>query len=231
MALLGKGALVIWHDPAPEAESDYNEWHSKEHMLERVGVPGFRRGQRAVAISGAPKYFNFYEVDDIATLDSKAYLDRLNDPTPWTRRLVPNIHNNSRTLCRVTASFGAGGVPAFWTMILISPAADRAEELRTWLADEVLPKLVERPGILGAHLVEGERSTSGTDTVEKQLRGGGNEFVDWVVLIGGYDGDLLAGIRSDALSHGNFARNGAASSSVRGIYRLVHCVTEADLPA
>ncbi len=231
MALLGKGALVIWHDPAPEAESDYNEWHSKEHMFERVGVPGFRRGQRAVAISGAPKYFNFYEVDDIATLNSKAYLDRLNDPTPWTRRLVPNIHNNSRTLCRVTASFGAGGVPAFWTMILLSPAADRAEELRTWLADEVLPKLVERPGILGAHLVEGERSTSGTDTVEKQLRGGGNEFVNWVILVGGYDGDLLAGIRSDALSHGNFVRNGAASSSVRGIYRLVHCVMKADLPA
>jgi hypothetical protein len=231
MALLGEGALVIWHDPAPEVESDYNEWHSKEHMFERVGVPGFRRGQRAVAISGAPKYFNFYEVDDIATLDSKAYLDRLNDPTPWTRRLVPNIHNNSRTLCRVTASLGAGGVPAFWTMILLSPAADRAGELRTWLADEALPKLVERPSILGAHLVEGERSTSGTDTVEKQLRGGGNEFVDWVVLVGGYDGDLLAGIRSDTLSDENLARNGAASSSVRGIYRLVHCVTEADLPA
>ena len=70
MALLGKGALVIWHDPEPEAESDYNEWHSKEHMFERVSVPGFRRGHRAVAISGAPKYFNLYEVDDVATLES-----------------------------------------------------------------------------------------------------------------------------------------------------------------
>ncbi|MGH6904724.1 MAG: hypothetical protein ACREIR_18510 [Geminicoccaceae bacterium] len=54
MALLGKGALAIWHDPAPEIESDYNEWHSKEHMYERVGVPGFLRGQRGVAIAGAP---------------------------------------------------------------------------------------------------------------------------------------------------------------------------------
>ena len=231
MALLGKGALVIWHDPAPEAESDYNEWHSKEHMFERVGLPGFRRGQRAVAISGAPRYFNFYEVDDVATLESKAYLDRLNDPTAWTRRVVPNMHNNSRTLCRVTASCGAGGVPALWTMILLSPEADRAEELRIWLADGVLPRLVEGPGILGAHLVEGERSTSGTDTAEKRLRSGGVEFVDWVVLVGGYDGDALAAVRSDALSEENLAEHGAASSRVRGLYRLVHCVTEADLPA
>ena len=82
MGLLGKGALLIWHDPSAEVESDYNEWHSKEHMFERVGIPGFRRGQRAVAISGAPRYFNLYEVDDAETLTSKAYLDRLNDPTP-----------------------------------------------------------------------------------------------------------------------------------------------------
>lgn len=230
MALLGKGALVIWHDPTPEIESDYNEWHSKEHMFERVGIPGFRRGQRAVAISGQPKYFNLYEVDDVAILTSKAYLDRLNDPTPWTRRVVPHMHNNSRTLCRVTASFGAGGVPAFWTMILLSPAAERAGELRSWLAANALPKLIELPGVLGAHLVEGERSTSGTDTVEKRLRGGETEFVDWVILVGGYDSETLAALRADALSDAALGGHGAASSSVRGIYRLVHCVTEADLP-
>ena len=46
MSLLGKGALVIWHDIAAGCEGDYNEWHSKEHLLERVRVPGFRRGYR-----------------------------------------------------------------------------------------------------------------------------------------------------------------------------------------
>ena len=60
MAMLGKGALIIWHDVRDE--TDYNEWHSKEHMLERVGVPGFRRGLRYFAIAGSPKYLNLYEV-------------------------------------------------------------------------------------------------------------------------------------------------------------------------
>ncbi|HSA81257.1 MAG TPA: hypothetical protein VLE23_10565 [Geminicoccaceae bacterium] len=230
MALLGNGALVIWHDPTPEIESDYNEWHSKEHMCERVGVPGFRRGQRGVALTGAPRYFNLYEVDDVATLTSQAYLDRLNDPTPWTRRVVPHMHNNSRTLCRVAASFGAG-VPAFWTMILLAPATGREEELRSWLAERALPQLVPRPGVLGAHLLEGERSASGTDTVEKRLRSGGTEFVDWVILVAGYDAEALAAVPMDALAEATLTDHGAASSRVRGIYRLVHCVTEADLPA
>ena len=228
MALLGKGALVIWHDPAREIESDYNEWHSKEHMYERVGVPGFQRGQRGVAIVGAPKYFNFYEVDDIATLTSKAYLDRLNDPTPWTRRVVPHMRNNSRTLCRVTESLGAA-VPAFWTVILVAPAAGREGRLRTWLAQHCLPGLVDRQGVLGAHLLEGVRSASGTETVEKRLRSGGNELVDWVILVGGYERGALATVGPEALSEGNLAEQGAASSRVRGIYRFVHCVSKADL--
>jgi hypothetical protein len=230
MALLGKGALVIWHDPAPEIESDYNEWHSKEHMYERVGVPGFRRGQRGVALSGAPRYFNLYEVDEVATLTSPAYLERLNDPTSWTRRVVPHVHNNSRTLCRVTASLGAG-VPAFWTMILLAPAAGQEEALRGWLAEKALPQLTARPGMLSAHLLEGERSASGTDTVEKRLRGGGTEFVDWVILVGGYDTEALAAVRADVLTEATLAGHGAASSDVRGIYRLVHCVSETDLSA
>ena len=229
MALLGKGAMVIWHDPAPGIEGDYNEWHSKEHMFERVGIPGFRRGQRAVAISGAPRYFNFYEVDDLETLTGRPYLDRLNDPTPWTRRITPHMNNNSRTLCRVTASFGAGGVPAFWTMILLSPAPGREDALRAWLADDALPELILRPGILCAHLLEGEPTTSGQETVEKKLRGGDNEFVDWVILAGGYESEALAGVRADPLSEPTLAGRGASSSRVRGIYQLVHCVMEADL--
>jgi hypothetical protein len=229
MALLGKGALVIWHDPAPEAESDYNEWHSKEHMYERVGVPGFLRGQRGVAITGAPRYFNFYEVDDFATLTSRAYLDRLNDPTPWTRRVAPQMHNNSRTLCRVTASFGAA-VPAFWATVLVSPAAGAAGRLRARLAQSALPRLLERTGVLGAHLLEGERTASGAETAEKRLRSAATESVDWVILLGGYDSEALAALGADVLSEGNLAAEGAAASRVRGIYRFVHCVSKLDLP-
>ena len=55
MSLMGKGALVIWHDIAAGCETDYEEWHSKEHMLERVGIEGFLRGRgQLVSIDHVP---------------------------------------------------------------------------------------------------------------------------------------------------------------------------------
>ena len=114
-------------------------------------------------------------------------------------------------------------------MILVTPAAAREAALRAWLVDDALPQLARRPGILSAHLLEGDPSTSGTDTAEKRLRGGGNEFVDWVLLIGGYDEEALATLAEEVLTAAVLAAQGAAASRVRGIYRLVHCVTEASV--
>jgi hypothetical protein len=148
MSLLGEGALVIWHDIAAGCESDYNEWHSKEHMLERVAVAGFRRGHRYQARSGSPKFLNLYEVETLATLTSQPYLERLNHPTPWSRKAMGYIRNNNRTLCRVVASVGNGICAEFLT-IQLAGAPGRSGALGRWLT-QAIPALAERPGVLGA---------------------------------------------------------------------------------
>ena len=81
MSLAGLGVVAIWHDIAPEGRDDFYEWHNREHMPERVGIPGFRRGRRFVAIEGRPEYFNLYEADSAETLGGQDYLNRLNAPT------------------------------------------------------------------------------------------------------------------------------------------------------
>jgi hypothetical protein len=227
MALLGQGALVIWHDV--QDETDYNEWHSKEHMLERVAVPGFRRGLRYVALAGAPKYLNLYEVDDVATLTSQPYLDRLNDPTPWTRRALPTMRNNSRTLCRVVASRGGTGICAFLVTVQLAPQRASADALRACLVEEFLPQAVERPGIIGAHLLEGDQAASRTGTEEKRLRGAADAMAASVVLIGGYDADALEAARDDMLARERFVAHGAAIAPTVGLYQLLHAITEPDL--
>jgi hypothetical protein len=227
MALLGQGALVIWHDVRDE--TDYNEWHSKEHMLERVAVPGFRRGLRYVALAGSPKYLNLYEVDDVATLTSRPYLDRLNDPTPWTRRVLPAVYNNSRTLCRVVASRGGAGICAFLLTVQLAPERARTDALRAWLGDEVLAQLAARPGIVGAHLLEGDQRASQTGTEEKRLRGVADAIADWIVLVGGYDAAALQTARGDAFARERLAVHGAAGAPKVGLYRFLHAITEPDL--
>jgi hypothetical protein len=104
MALLGKGVLAIWNDIAPGGEAEFNHWHTRERVPERVGVPGFLRGRRYVAVSGSPKYFTLYETESVETLAGSEYLARLNDPTPRTRRALPLFRNTNRTACRVTLS-------------------------------------------------------------------------------------------------------------------------------
>jgi hypothetical protein len=229
MALLGKGALVIWHDVRDE--TDYNEWHSREHMLERVAVPGFRRGFRYVAVAGSPRYLNLYEVDDLATLTSKPYLDRLQDPTPWTRRVLPKVCNNSRTLCRVSASQGGVGICGFLLTAQLAPRPGGRDALRAWLIDEILPQLVARPGIIGAHLLEGDQAASRTGTEEKRLRGAADAIADWIVLVGGYDAAALEAVGSGPFRQKDLLAQGAAAVPAVGLYQLLHAVTEPDLRA
>jgi len=65
MPLLGTGVLAIWNGLAPGYDAEFVEWHVKEHIPERVGVPGFLRARRYFAVDGAPAYFNFYETETI----------------------------------------------------------------------------------------------------------------------------------------------------------------------
>jgi hypothetical protein len=230
MPLLGKGAMVTWHDAEAAGEADFNEWHSKEHLAERVGVPGFLRGYRFVALEGSPKYFILYEVEDLATLTSKPYLDRLNAPTPWTRRSLATFRNNNRTLCRVLASFGQGGIPGFIGTLQLAPAADRGRQLREHLMTKLLPELITRPGLLTVHLLEGDQAASGLATEEKRLRGTPDRTADLALLLAGYEFDAVRSALAGPLAVASLAGYGAAPTRTEAIYRLLHCLTKADLP-
>ena len=101
------GILAVWNDCTSGAESDYERWYIGEHLPERLGVPGFRRGWRYEAVSADLRYFTYYEVDRPEVLASPAYMERLESPTPWTRRIMKSTFRNaSRTVCELTATFG-----------------------------------------------------------------------------------------------------------------------------
>ena len=227
MSLLGKGALVIWHDIAPGCETDYEEWHSKEHMLERVAVPGFLRGHRGRAISGSPQYINWYEVDDVAVLTSKPYLDRLNDPTPWSQKALGYFRGNNRTLCRVISSVG-NGIAGHLLSLQLAAATGRSAELSDWLS-ATTAELLKQHGVIGAHYLEGDIAASQVETEEKRLREGRDATTDRVLLIGGYDPEALLGLCHGALSSSALLAHGAQQEQPPAIYRVAHCIARADL--
>ncbi len=158
MSLAGLGVVAVWHDLDPAAREDFYEWHNREHLPERVGIPGFRRGRRFVTISGGPEYFTLYEADSLQTLLGQDYANRLNAPSAWTQRVLPAMRNMTRAVCRVafTQGVGSGGV-----LLTLRCALDDAHRDSTIdaLRRRVLPALVYRKGIAGVHLCVAEEPT------------------------------------------------------------------------
>jgi hypothetical protein len=110
------GLLAIWNDCTPGREAAYEDWYQGEHLIERLGVPGFRIGRRYEAVAGAQaarRYFTAYEVDGPEVLVSPAYRALLENPSPRTTAIMRDgFINMCRTVCTRHAVRGPirGGV-------------------------------------------------------------------------------------------------------------------------
>jgi hypothetical protein len=101
------GILAIWNDCRPGREAEFEQWFQGEHLLERLAVPGFLFSRRHQAISGTPGYFVFYLTENPDVLTSKPYLERLDNPTPMTKKIMSEIFSNMiRTVCHRTVRRG-----------------------------------------------------------------------------------------------------------------------------
>ncbi|HEY5965983.1 MAG TPA: hypothetical protein VIU42_18365 [Xanthobacteraceae bacterium] len=124
-----KGILAIWNSVAPGLEGDFEEWYQHEHFHERIGVPGFLTGRRYEAVRGTPPYFCIYLTQSPAVLKSPAYIERLNNPTPQTRKIMSGpFRDMVRTVCGLTARFGAmRGSVAVTARFTVPPANSALE--------------------------------------------------------------------------------------------------------
>ena len=190
----GSAAVAMWWDIAPEMRAEWEDWHSHEHMPERLGIPGFLRGSRWIS---GDSYFVLYEVEGMGTLTAGAYLDRLNAPTPWSRKLMPHHRNMVRSLCHVRASLGRG--LGGWMATL---------RLEHGVPAQALSSLPQQQGLVGAFLLEAQSMAGVPPTTEQKIRGGDVE-ARWVGLITGYDEQAVAR-----------AANALVGDGVLGVYRL-----------
>lgn len=219
MPLLGQAAMLLSFDVAPEVIPEHDDWHTHEHLPERLAIPGFRRGTRWVALQGQPRYCVLYEVEHLATLASDAYLQRLNNPTPWTSKMMPHYRGMTRGLCSVAGShgFGMGHVAL---LLRFSAAADRKVALNDWLLKDLLPRLPERSGLGSAHLLEGALAAPMTN--EQRIRGA-DAGVDGALLVTAYSLASLQALAQAELSPAQLEAQGAravVSTTYRTDYTL-----------
>src|SRR3712207_6108625 len=104
MGWAGSGALIAWHDVEEGREAEYLDWHSHEHLPERLAIPGFLQGRRYSVAGSGPQFLILYVVESPNVFTSAAYLERLNHPSEWTQKMMPALLNMNRSLCSVQAS-------------------------------------------------------------------------------------------------------------------------------
>jgi len=209
--MIGRAAVAIWCDVALEVREEFNHWHAHEHMPERLAIPGFLRGSRWVAEEG-PGYFILYEAQSEAAITGPDYLARLNNPTAWSRQMMPHHRNMIRGLCRIEASQGAALGHALLTL-RFSAQRERAQALRAWLAI-----MAKRKGIVATALLHHIGASQAPLTTEQRLRGG-DQPPDWVLLMNGYSAEALE------LSEAELGAHGAMPGCAAGRYRLAYVLT------
>lgn len=203
-----QAALLLLFDVASDAIAEHDDWHTREHLPERLAIPGFLRGSRWTAAAGAPRYFVMYEVRELATLACGPYLARLNNPTPWSARMMKSYFGMRRALCSIVASFGAGlGSTALLVRFAAEPA--RREALHEWLTGKVLPGVAAQPGIAGARLFTA--ALAADMTREQEIRGR-DGALDSALLVTGHDAGVVGALAGGKLQGREFAAHGARAN-------------------
>jgi hypothetical protein len=218
MALLGSAAIAMWWDIAPAQRIEFENWHSHEHFPERLSIPGFLRGSRWSSANEG--FFVMYELETYDTLTSPCYLERLNNPTPWSTKMMPRHRNMVRSQCRVIDSYG-GGIAGLLLTVRVSPEASQADATRRALL-EVLRQVPHEIGLTSAHLLRTETPQL-AQTKEQKIRGGKDAVADWIVIVSGYDARAL-----EDLISGKLALLGVGSAQ-HDVYRLSYAATPRDL--
>jgi len=192
--LAGEGAIAIWNGISDEGSADFYAWHLSEHIPERVGIPGFLRGRRYCAADDEthPEFFTLYETQTFQVAQGVDYLNRLNAPTPWTKRATAHFKTTSRSLTRVVASFGLGSGGVLLTLRFDVPDEESERKKLVSIAMQV----AALPQVTGAHILKGDDEASGIKTAESKDRKDFEQPARWAFLVEACSLEALAGARA-----------------------------------
>ena len=165
----GTGLMMVWADVPADKEKEFNSWYNEEHLAERMRIPGFLSGARYEAVKGGPKHLAFYELENVAVLESDAYMKVRKNPTEWTKRCSPDVIGTTfirnvytlihpRTLTSAVAE--SDMAPALQLGRMDVPAEIDAD-FNTWYNTIYIPNYEKVPGVIRGRRF---RAVTGTPT-------------------------------------------------------------------
>ena len=154
--------LALWNDVDPERDIEYNEWHAREHVPERLTVPGMLWALRYGRVGGGtmPQYLTLYGLRDADVLDGAGYRRLLAEPTPASRSMRPALCNVARWVCALEVDEGIARFERLdvLTTSEATPAATKPRSAALLVASRITGA-AELPWLVGgqAKTVQGKR--------------------------------------------------------------------------
>ncbi len=173
------GILAVWHDLVPGHTAAFEAWYQRQHVPERLQVPGFLEARRYRAVTGSPQYCAFYWLASVDVLRSPAYLARLAAPTRWTEQVMHWFRSMGRTPCSVALERGSGSGGAMsWLALEADVPAPILEIMRA--AFDHSMSLAE---LVRVQLWQGNPQLAWLDNPEQKLRRANDRVVRWIVFV------------------------------------------------
>jgi hypothetical protein len=190
MAMRGAGFLAIWSDVERSNLTDYRHWLTREHTTERVTTDGFLANRVFRAIrADIERFFILYELQTPEVLDGPAYLARLNAPTPWSQRIMPQLGNFVRGGGAVIARAGRGEGAT-----IVALRLERLPENPQRLADGI----AALDGIAAVQIGATDIARTSVPTVEKGMRKDEGVFAGLLLIEALDEASLRAAVRRAA---------------------------------
>jgi hypothetical protein len=220
MPMAGKGMLLTSMNIGASDEAEFNRWYDREHLEERVAIPGFLEARRYVAHEGNPKYLSLYSTETFEVLDSPAYRTALANQTAWSKANIARFQNMIRAVARITISRGTGR-GAVLGIIRLRPSGGGEDKLRAALHEQLDPASLD--GIISMHLIESDPALSKpiTDNAAAADPGAG----DWFVLIDATDVGAVPAASARLTNNAAFKPLLITS----GVYRLMWDIAKSDI--
>lgn len=147
-----KGLLFMAFDFSTAHADEFHDWYDREHIPERLGVPGFLNAERWIAEDNPSVHVATYDLETPGVLSSPPYMAVGGaNQSPWTKRVtamcrrIMRFEGEQLLPGDLTAPAGAGAL----LVASMNVGAETEAEFTDWYNNEHLPQLCAVPGVLG----------------------------------------------------------------------------------
>lgn len=187
---MNRAMLLNWFDLEDQDLATFEDWHNREHMIERLDVPGFTLARRYRSRDPEPTpgqaFLVAYDVTELDVLRSPEYLRRLDNPTPKTAIAVPLLKKLTRTAFDLVEDRRRGIPRHLATLRLSSEGRGLSDSERKTLRGELNAVYEESAFVTGVRL--GRPDAKITHTKDQTQEGRATqtlarESYPWIVIV------------------------------------------------